>query len=137
MELFEVEPETRELFWFLREWTDLPQNNRKLRACPHGRGLQSCEAACKLREVGKIDTSDPTLQRLGFIHVKSGVLDGHFEYVLAVKEALLITIKEAVESKWSEELKMAWAKAYDEFAAAIKIIMKELRTDPMTTTTSA
>jgi hemoglobin-like flavoprotein len=39
------------------------------------------------------------------------------------KEAMLKTIKKAVEDKWSEELDCAWGIAYDELAAAIKKAM--------------
>jgi hemoglobin-like flavoprotein len=43
-----------------------------------------------------------------------------------VKFALLETIKEAVPEIWSEEMKNAWAEAYDQVAAAIKEEMKLL-----------
>jgi hemoglobin-like flavoprotein len=39
------------------------------------------------------------------------------------KEAMLKTIKKAVEDKWSEELGCAWGIAYDELAASIKKAM--------------
>lgn len=45
--------------------------------------------------------------------------------VQVVKEALLRTIKDAVGKKWSEEMGVAWAEAYDHLAAAIKAEMKE------------
>lgn len=42
-----------------------------------------------------------------------------------VKEALLRTIEKAVGEKWSDEMKSAWAEAYDQLAAAIKAEMKQ------------
>jgi len=40
------------------------------------------------------------------------------------KFALLETIKEAVPEMWSAEMREAWAEAYDQLAAAIKLHMK-------------
>lgn len=43
-----------------------------------------------------------------------------------VKEALLRTIEEGIgKEKWSDEMRCAWAEAYDQLAAAIKTEMKE------------
>lgn len=49
-----------------------------------------------------------------------------YEYGLlqVTRYALLETIKGAVPEMWSEEMKNAWAEAYDQLVAAIKTEMK-------------
>ncbi|KAH0904978.1 hypothetical protein HID58_044481 [Brassica napus] len=82
----------------------------------------TCETAIQLREKGKVVVADTTLQYLGSVHLKSGVLDPHFE---VVKEALVRTLKEGLGEKYNEEVEGAWSQAYDHLALAIKAEMKQ------------
>ncbi|KAG8390553.1 hypothetical protein BUALT_Bualt01G0095400 [Buddleja alternifolia] len=45
-------------------------------------------------------------------------------FKMVVKEALLRTVKEAMGTKWSEEMNGAWEEAYDQLATAIKDEMR-------------
>lgn len=40
---------------------------------------QTCESAAQLRKAGKVTVRETTLKKLGTMHYKSGVVDGHFE----------------------------------------------------------
>ncbi|TYI97503.1 hypothetical protein E1A91_D01G148000v1 [Gossypium mustelinum] len=115
-------PGAKNMFSFLRESEEIPQNNPKLKAHAVKVFKMTCESAIQLREKGEVVVADTTLKYLGTVHVKSGVKDPHFE---VVKEALLRTIEEAIgEEKWNEEMKNAWGEAYDQLAEAIKAEMK-------------
>ncbi|KAK9108764.1 hypothetical protein Sjap_016824 [Stephania japonica] len=119
--IFEIAPSAKKLFSFLRE-SDVPlEKNSKLK--PHARTVfvMTCEAAIQLRKAGKVVVKDSTLKDLGATHFKYGVVDEHFE---VTKFALLETIKEAIPEMWSQEMKNAWAEAYDQLVAAIKSEMK-------------
>ncbi|KAL9240225.1 hypothetical protein vseg_014470 [Gypsophila vaccaria] len=119
--ILEIAPAAKELFSFLRDSNEIPQNNPKLKAHAVKVFKMTCETAIQLRESGAALVGETTLKYLGAIHLKSGVADPHFE---VVKEALLKTIEEAVGDKWTEEMKCAWGAAYDQLAAAIKAEMK-------------
>ncbi|OAY68235.1 Non-symbiotic hemoglobin 1 [Ananas comosus] len=84
---------------------------------------ETCESAAQLRKAGKVTVRETTLKKLGTMHYKSGVVDGHFE---VTRFALLEVIKEAVPEMWSPEMKNAWGEAYDQLVAAIKQEMKPL-----------
>lgn len=58
-----------------------------------------------------------------FYYSDLNLINGEFQ---VVKFALLETIKEAVPEIWSEEMKNAWAEAFDQVTAAIKEEMKLL-----------
>ncbi|XVF75654.1 hypothetical protein PTKIN_Ptkin13bG0204300 [Pterospermum kingtungense] len=121
--ILEIAPAAKNMFSFLRDSEEIPQNNPKLKAHAVKVFKMTCESAIQLREKGEVVVADTTLKYLGSVHLKNGVLDPHFE---VVKEALLRTIEEGVgEGKWSDEMKCAWAEAYDQLAAAIKAEMKE------------
>ncbi|KAM7263359.1 hypothetical protein ACFE04_001042 [Oxalis oulophora] len=108
--------------FFSTDTDEVPSNNPKLKAHAIKVFKMTCETAIQLREKGEVVVSGTTLKYLGAVHVKNGVIDPHFE---VVKEALLRTVKQGVgEEKWSEELGLAWAVAYDQLAAAIKTEMK-------------
>ncbi|MFQ6652734.1 hypothetical protein Gotur_024458 [Gossypium turneri] len=120
--ILEIAPGAKNMFSFLRESEEIPQNNPKLKAHAVKVFKMTCESAIQLREKGEVVVADTTLKYLGTVHVKSGVKDPHFE---VVKEALLRTIKEAIgEDKWNEEMNNAWDEAYDQLAEAIKAEMK-------------
>ncbi|XP_012466814.1 non-symbiotic hemoglobin 2 [Gossypium raimondii] len=120
--ILEIAPGAKNMFSFLRESEEIPQNNPKLKAHAVKVFKMTCESAIQLREKGEVVVADTTLKYLGTVHVKSGVKDPHFE---VVKEALLRTIEEAIgEEKWNEEMKNAWGEAYDQLAEAIKAEMK-------------
>ncbi|RWR91940.1 Non-symbiotic hemoglobin [Cinnamomum micranthum f. kanehirae] len=120
--ILEIAPAAKGMFSFLKDSDVVPQNNPKLKAHAVKVFKMTCEAAIQLREKGEVVVAETTLKNLGSVHVKKGVVDAHFE---VVKEALLRTIKDAVGKKWSEEMAVAWAEAYDHLAAAIKAEMKE------------
>ncbi|RWR91963.1 Non-symbiotic hemoglobin [Cinnamomum micranthum f. kanehirae] len=120
--ILEIAPAAKGMFSFLKDSDVVPQNNPKLKAHAVKVFKMTCEAAIQLREKGEVVVAETTLKNLGSVHVKKGVVDAHFE---VVKEALLRTIKDAVGKKWSQEMAVAWAEAYDHLAAAIKAEMKE------------
>lgn len=105
------------MFSFLRDSDEIPQNNPLLQAHAAKVFKMTYESATQLREKGEVVIEDTTLKHLGFVHVKKGVLEPHFE---VLKGALLKTIKEAMREKWSEDMNNAWGTAYDELATAIK-----------------
>ncbi|XWS66253.1 hypothetical protein CRYUN_Cryun05aG0183700 [Craigia yunnanensis] len=121
--ILEIAPAAKNMFSFLRDSEEIPQNNPKLKAHAVKVFKMTCESAIQLKEKGEVAVADTTLKYLGSVHLKNGVIDPHFE---VVKEALLRTIKEAFgEEKWSDEMNCAWGEAYDQLAAAIKAEMKE------------
>ncbi|CAO2821448.1 unnamed protein product [Amaranthus hypochondriacus] len=120
--ILEIAPAAKDMFSFLRDSDEIPQNNPKLKAHAVKVFKMTCESAIQLREKGEVVVGETTLKYLGAVHLKNGVLDPHFQ---VVKQALLRTIEEASGDKWSEELKGAWSIAYDQLAAAIKAEMKE------------
>ncbi|GAB4836341.1 Non-symbiotic hemoglobin 2 [Ancistrocladus abbreviatus] len=131
--IFDIAPAAKNLFSFLRDSDEIPENNPKLKAHAVKVFKMTCEAAVQLREKGQVIVGDSTLKHLGSVHFKSGVIDPHFE---VVKEALLRTVEEAVGEKWSEEMKNAWGEAYDQLAAAIQVEMKEEAAAHLTTNTA-
>ncbi|KAE8711090.1 Non-symbiotic hemoglobin 2 [Hibiscus syriacus] len=119
--ILEIAPAAKNMFSFLRDTEEIPQNNPKLKAHAVKVLKMTCESAIQLREKGELVVTDTTLKYLGAVHVKSGVIDPHFE---VVKEALLRTVNEAMgEEKWSEDMKGAWGEAYNQLASAIKAEM--------------
>ncbi|XP_065854993.1 plastid division protein PDV2-like [Euphorbia lathyris] len=121
LKIFEIAPSAKKLFKFLQD-SDVPlEQNPKLK--PHAMTVfvMTCESAVQLRKAGKVTVKESSLKDLGATHFKYGVVDEHFE---VTKFALLETIKEAVPEMWSVEMKNAWAEAYDQLVAAIKVEMK-------------
>ncbi|GER50404.1 non-symbiotic hemoglobin [Striga asiatica] len=121
LKIFEIAPSAQNLFSFLKDSTVPLAQNPKLKAHAKTVLVMTCEAAVQLRTAGKVVVRDSTLKKLGAVHVKSGVVNEHFE---VVKFSLLETIKEASGEMWSEEMKGAWSVAYDHLVAAIKNEMK-------------
>ncbi|KAJ1404739.1 Leghemeoglobin [Sesbania bispinosa] len=115
--VLEKAPVVKDMFSFLKDCDEVPQNNLKLEAQAEKVFEMTRDSAIQLRAKGEIDVTDATFKYLGSVHVQRGVVDHHF---VVVKEALLKTIKEALGDKWSDELSNAWEVAYDELAAAIK-----------------
>ncbi|WOL19575.1 non-symbiotic hemoglobin 1-like [Canna indica] len=121
LRIFEIAPSASQMFSFLRD-SDVPlDKNPKLKSHAMSVFTMACESAVQLRKTGKVTVRDTTLKKLATAHLKSGVIDEHFE---VVKFALLETIKEAVPGMWNLEMKNAWGEAYDHLAAAIKEVMK-------------
>ncbi|KAK6137883.1 hypothetical protein DH2020_028373 [Rehmannia glutinosa] len=114
-------PAAKNMFSFLKDTDEIPQNNPKLKAHAVKVFKMTCESAIQLHEKGEVVVADTTLKWLGSVHLQNGVIDPHFE---VVKEALLRTVKEAIGEKWSEEINGAWEEAYDQLATAIKNEMK-------------
>ncbi|CAF2155701.1 unnamed protein product [Brassica napus] len=121
-QILEIAPAAKDMFSFLRDTDEVPHNNPKLKAHAVKVFKMTCETAIQLREKGKVVVADTTLQYLGSVHLKSGVLDPHFE---VVKEALVRTLKEGLGKKYNEEVEGAWSQAYDHLALAIKAEMKQ------------
>ncbi|KAL4180437.1 hypothetical protein AMTRI_Chr13g92050 [Amborella trichopoda] len=119
--IFEIAPSTKRLFSFLRD-SDVPlQQNPKLRSHALSVFAMTCECAVQLRKSGKVTVRESNLKDLGFTHFKYGIVDEHFD---VGKFALLETIKEAIPTMWTVEMKDAWAEAYTQLAFAIKEEMK-------------
>ncbi|KAH7853553.1 hypothetical protein Vadar_003905 [Vaccinium darrowii] len=119
--ILEIAPAAKNLFSFLKDTDEIPQNNPKLKTHAVKVFKMTCESAIQLREKGEVVVSETTLKYLGSVHLQKGVIDPHFE---VVKEALLRTVREAAGEKWNEEMKGAWGEAYDQLATAIKAEMK-------------
>ncbi|XP_057789445.1 non-symbiotic hemoglobin 2 [Salvia miltiorrhiza] len=119
--ILEIAPAAKNMFSFLKDSEEIPQNNPKLKAHAVKVFKMTCESAIQLHEKGEVVVADTTLKWLGSVHLQKGVIDPHFE---VVKEALLRTMKEAMGEKWSEEMSNSWAGAYDHLATAIKNEMK-------------
>ncbi|XP_062091930.1 non-symbiotic hemoglobin 2 [Humulus lupulus] len=120
--ILEIAPAAKNMFSFLRDSDEVPQNNPKLKAHAVKVFKMTCEAAIQLREKGEVVVPDSSLKHLGSVHLKNGVISPHFE---VVKEALLRTIQEGLGEKWNEEIGSSWGEAYDQLAAAIKNEMKQ------------
>ncbi|KAG5615992.1 hypothetical protein H5410_015816 [Solanum commersonii] len=118
--ILEIAPAAKNMFSFLKDSDELPQNNPKLKAHAVKVFKMTCESAIQLREKREVVVGETTLKYLGSIHLQKGVADPHFE---VVKEALLRTVEEAMGKKWKDEMKEAWGEAYDQLAAAIKAEM--------------
>ncbi|KAK1314070.1 Non-symbiotic hemoglobin 2 [Acorus calamus] len=120
--ILEIAPAAKNMFSFLKDSEEIPQNNPKLQAHAVKVFKMTCESAVQLHEMGKVVVAETTLRYLGSVHLKKGTLDPHFE---VVKEALLRTVQEAVgDDKWNEEMRGAWSVAYDHLAEAIKAEMR-------------
>ncbi|AES96798.1 hypothetical protein MtrunA17_Chr5g0417631 [Medicago truncatula] len=109
-------PAAKGMFSFLKDSAGV-QDSPKLQAHAEKVFGMVRDSAVQLRVKGEVVLGDATL---GAIHIQKGVVDPHF---VVVKEALLKTIKEVSEDKWSEELNTAWEIAYDGLASAIKKAM--------------
>ncbi|KAK1409652.1 hypothetical protein QVD17_36181 [Tagetes erecta] len=120
--ILEIAPEAKGLFSFLKDTDEIPRNNAKLRSHAVKVFKMVCEAAIQLREKGEVVISGSTLKYLGSVHLQKGIVDAHFEIV---KEALIRTVTKAMGERCSEEMKNAWAEAYDQMAAAIITEMKQ------------
>ncbi|KAG9136605.1 hypothetical protein Leryth_020271 [Lithospermum erythrorhizon] len=119
--VLEIAPAAKNMFSFLKDSDEIPQNNPKLKAHAVKVFKMTCESAVQLREKGEVAIPETTLKYLGSVHAQKGVIDPHFE---VVKEAFLKTIREPMGAKWSEEMNEAWAEAYYQLAAVIKEEMK-------------
>ncbi|XP_054786008.1 non-symbiotic hemoglobin 2-like [Prosopis cineraria] len=120
--IVEIAPEAKDMFSFLRDADEIPQNNPLLRGHAMKVFKLTYESAMQLREKGEVVVEDTLLKYLSSVHIKNGILDTHFE---VLKEALLKTIKEAMGDRWSEDVNRVWAAAYDGLATAVKQEMKE------------
>ncbi|KAL8193145.1 hypothetical protein R6Q57_027049 [Mikania cordata] len=120
--ILEIAPEAKELFSFLKDTNEIPQNNPKLKFHAVKVFKMVCETAIQLREKGEMAVSGSTLKHLGSVHLQKNIVDPHFE---VVKEALIRTVQKAMGEKCSEEMKDAWREAYDQLAHAIKTEMKQ------------
>lgn len=47
--------------------------------------MKTCEAAIQLKEKGEVIISETTLQYLGSVHLRNGVIDPHFEVTFQIQ----------------------------------------------------
>ncbi|URE05777.1 hypothetical protein MUK42_22786 [Musa troglodytarum] len=121
--VFEIAPSAARLFSFLRD-SDVPlDKNPKLKYHALSVFTMVCESATQLRKKGTVTVRETTLKKLAGTHLKSGVIDEHFE---VVRFALLDTINHAVPAMWCPEMSAAWGEAYDRLVAALKEEMRLL-----------
>ncbi|KAF3785159.1 Non-symbiotic hemoglobin 2 [Nymphaea thermarum] len=118
--IFEIAPETKNLFSFTKDTNEPLEDNATLKSHALMVFKTTCEAAVQLREKGEVVVADNTIKNLGSVHQKKGVQGPHFE---VVKEALLRAMRQGMGEKWSEEMGSAWSEAYDQIASAIKAQM--------------
>ncbi|CAL9093588.1 unnamed protein product [Musa textilis] len=123
LRVFEIAPSAARLFSFLRD-SDVPlDKNPKLKYHALSVFTMVCESATQLRKKGTVPVRETTLKKLAGTHLKSGVIDEHFE---VVRFALLDTINHAVPAMWCPEMSAAWGEAYDRLVAALKEEMRLL-----------
>ncbi|KAF8021215.1 hypothetical protein BT93_G1601 [Corymbia citriodora subsp. variegata] len=77
--IMEVAPEAKNLFSFLRDSDEIPQNNPNLQAHATKVFKLTCESVIQLRERGAVTIEDSTMKHLGSLHLKIGVTDRHFD----------------------------------------------------------
>ncbi|KAI7753050.1 hypothetical protein M8C21_016805 [Ambrosia artemisiifolia] len=122
-QVLEIAPSSKRLFSFLKDTDEIPQNNPKLKAHAVKVFKMTCESAIQLREKGEAVASDSTLKYLTSAHLHKGIAAPHFE---VVKKGVLRTVEKGVGEKWSEEMKGAWAEAYDQLILEIAPAAKGL-----------
>ncbi|KAI6676580.1 hypothetical protein NL676_037376 [Syzygium grande] len=122
LRMMEVAPQAKNMFSFLRDSDEIPQNNPKLQAHAMKVFKLTCESVVQLRECGAIAIAGSAMKHLGSVHLRIGVTGRDFD---VVRDVLLRTIEEAVGEKWSEEMEGAWGEGYDELTAAIQAEMKD------------
>lgn len=116
--VFEIAPSSKRLFSFLKD-SDVPiEKNPKLKSHALKVFVIICEAATSLRKKGEVSTPGSTMKDMANSHIISGVVDEHYE---VVKFSLLKTVEKGLPAgMWNDEVKGAWAEAYDELVLAIK-----------------
>ena len=100
--LFEIAPQVRDLFP-----DDMREQKKKLMAMIG-------------TAVGALDRQDilvPKLKALGADHAKYGAQDAHYE---AVKTALMWTLGQGLQAKFTPAAEKAWSETYDVIAACMK-----------------
>ncbi|XP_072986544.1 anaerobic nitrite reductase HBII-like isoform X1 [Typha latifolia] len=117
LKAFEIIPSATKKFSFLRDSNVPLEKNPKLKAHAMSVFVMTCDSATQLRKTGKVTVGNTSLKHLGATHVKSGIVNLHFD---VLRFALLETIKEAVPYMWCPEMEEAWGIAYDHLVAAIK-----------------
>lgn len=122
--ILEIAPAAKEMFSFLRDSNVPLDQNPKLKTHAVAVFNMTCQSAVQLREKGEVKVKEIALRYLGSVHVKNRVVDADFEIM---KQALLLTIEEAVPDKWSLAMASAWEEAYNHLAAVIKAKMKSGR----------
>lgn len=124
LNIFEIAPAARELFSFLRDWTEPVSQNARLRAHALLVFTTFGEAASQVGEEGGVEALTPVLQQLGRKHVPRGVQDVHFG---VVKAALIKTIEERMPGPELGKVTQAWGEAFDTLAAIMKAEMRSVR----------
>ncbi len=105
--LFELDPLLRELFH-----SDLGAQQAKL--------MQVMDAV--VNRLGELEQLLPMVRQLGRRHVEYGVKDGHYDTVAA---ALLWTLSQGLGADFTDNVRDAWAVAYD----TLSRVMREAAAD--------
>ncbi|GAA0185316.1 hypothetical protein LIER_32604 [Lithospermum erythrorhizon] len=90
--VLEIAPAAKNMFSFLKDSDEIPQNNPKLKAHAVKVFKMTCESAVQLREKGEVAIPETTLKSLGSVHVQKGVIDPHFE--IGVRELQIGGVEE-------------------------------------------
>ena len=93
--LFEIDPDTKQLF----ATTDMDEQHKKLFGA----------ISLVVKNVDRVDTLVPVLQKLGRNHVNYGVEDRHYD---SVGSALLWTLEQGLGPRFTEGARAAWTTAY-------------------------
>ncbi|KAK3422212.1 hypothetical protein EUGRSUZ_G02733 [Eucalyptus grandis] len=79
LRIMEVAPQAKNMFSFLRDSDEIPQNNPKLQAHAVKVFKLTCESVIQLRECGAVAIAGSTMKHLGSVHLKIGVTDRQFD----------------------------------------------------------
>lgn len=110
--LFDIAPETRELF---------PVNLH------HERSRLPRALLHIVQSVDRIDQLQPFLEQLGRDHRKFGLLGWHVE---ALGTALLAAVRELAGEAWTEDVERAWAEAFGIVAECVQTAITAATTEP-------
>ena len=101
--LFEIDPSTQSMF----KSTDMPEQRKKL----------VLALGAVIAGLDNLAPLVPVLENLGKKHVAYGVRDEHYDSVGA---ALLWTLEQGLQDKWTSQVKDAWIAAYTAVAGVMR-----------------
>ena len=109
--LFEIDPSTQSMF----KSTNMPEQRKKL--------VMALGAV--IAGLDNLAPLIPVLENLGKKHVAYGVRDDHYGSVGA---ALLWTLEQGLQDKWTPQVKDAWIAAYTAVAGVMRDAAKTVPT---------
>ena len=101
--LFEIDSSTQSMF----KSTDMPEQRKKL----------VLALGAVIAGLDNLAPLVPVLENLGKKHVAYGVRDEHYDSVGA---ALLWTLEQGLQDKWTSQVKDAWIAAYTAVAGVMR-----------------